>query len=436
MFVDFGLILFLILLNGVFAMSEMALVSARAVRLRQWADGGDEGAARALELAEQPTRFLSTVQVGITSIGILSGALGENAIAKPLTPLLESFPFAAPYAKEIALAATVALITYISLIVGELVPKRLALTFPERIAARIAKPMHGLSSASLPFVKILGLSTDIALWLLRIKPHAGPSLTEEEIKILLEQGAKEGVFEETEHQFMENILRLDDRKIGAIMTPRKRIVWLDLQNSEEENRKRILDHDHKILPLCDAGLEQIVGFVRMKDLLDRALLGEPPDLRLAATNALFVPASLSLMELLEQFRGAHLHTALVVDEYGEIEGLATLTDVLEAIVGDMPIGGIEDEQELVRREDGSWLVDGMLDIDRLKEHFALEKLPDEGKIAFNTVGGFVMMRLRRVPKTADFFEYEGLRIEVVDMDGHRVDKVLISKIASQASSTA
>jgi len=428
MTLELSLILLLIVLNGIFAMSEMAIVSARKVRLQQMRENGNEGAAKALELAEHPTHFLSTIQVGITSIGVLSGALGENAIAKPLLPYLMQIPQLAPYAEELALTLTVILITYFSLIVGELVPKRLALNFPERIAAWVARPMYGLSLAVLPAVKLLSLSTELALWLLRIKPKKAPSVTEEEIKILLEQGSEEGIFEETEHRFMENILRLDDRKVGAIMTPRKNIVWLDLCLPFDENRQRILDHNHWVLPLCNDGLETIIGFVKTKDLLDRLLIGDQPSLQAVAVKALFVPDSLTLLGLLEQFRKSHLHTALVVNEYGEIDGLVALSDVMGSIVGNLSVGGRDDRPEIVRREDGSWLVDGMLDIDSLKKQFDLDDLPDERDGRFNTVGGFVMLHFGRVPKATDSFDFAGLRLEVIDMDGNRVDKVLLTQI--------
>lgn len=424
---EFGLIMLLIFLNGVFAMSEMAIVSARKHRLQQWADDGHPGASKAVELVDQPTRFLSTVQVGITSIGVLSGALGEDAIAKPLLPYLEAIPQLQQYAEELALAATVIVITYLSLILGELVPKRLALHYPEGIAAWMARPMHWLSLAALPAVKTLTLSTECVLWLLRVKPKRAPSITEEEIKILLQQGTEEGVFEESEQKLMENILRLGDRKVGAIMRPRKDIVFLDMSQTFDENRRRIIDHRYWILPLCENGLENIVGIVKTKDLLNRVLMGEQPDLKSIAIPALYVPESLSLMELLEQFRASHLHTALVVDEYGEVEGLVSLGDVLGAIVGHLPSFAGEDRPEIVQREDGSWLVDGMLDIDRLKALFDLDELPEEKTGEFNTVGGFVMLHLGRVPKTADYFELDRLRIEVVDMDGNRVDKVLVSR---------
>lgn len=432
MALQFGLIVLLILLNGAFSMSEMAIVSARKARLRQLADAGGRGASKALELAEQPTRFLSTIQVGITSIGILSGALGEDAIAKPLLPHLHRIPQLEPYAEELALAVTVAVITYLSLIAGELVPKRVALNSPERIAALVARPMHGLSLAALPVVQLLMSSTELAVWLLGIRPKNEPSVTEEEIKILLDQGTEEGVFEEAEQKFMENILRLDDRRVGGIMVPRKDIVWLDVQLPFEENRRRILDRSHRILPLCDGGLDRVVGLVKTKDLLDRALLGERPDIRAVAVEAPFVPESLTLMELLEEFRGSRLHTALVMDEYGEIDGLVTLGDILEAIVGYLPARRRQDRPSVVQRKDGSWLVDGMLDIDRFKEHFELDELPGDGESHFNTVGGFVMAHLGHVPKATDSFEFSGLLLEVVDMDGKRVDKVLISQVADHS----
>ncbi|NJD05437.1 MAG: HlyC/CorC family transporter [Methylococcaceae bacterium] len=422
-----GLILLLICLNGLFAMSEMAVVSARKIRLQQLADDGDLGAARAVELRHQPTRFLSTIQVGITTIGILSGALGEAAIADPLRPWLESHPDLRPYATELALAVTVVLITFLSLVIGELVPKRLALHHPEPIARIVSRPLHWLSVCALPMVKTLSLATEFMLWLIRVKPKQEPSITEEEIKVLLAQGTEEGVFEEAEQKFMENILRLDDRKVGSIMSPRKEVVYLDLRKPFEENRQRILDHQHWILPLCDDGWDNVVGFVKTKDLLNRVLLGDEPDLESIATPALYVFDSLTLMELLEQFRSAHLHSALVVDEYGEIEGLVALSDVLQVIVGDLPSTTDEADPDIIQREDGSWLIDGMLPLDRLQELFNLDRLPHGGKGECHTVGGFVMLQLGRVPKSSDHFHYAGLRVEVVDMDGHRVDKILVSR---------
>lgn len=426
MWFDIGLILLLIVMNGLFAMAEIAIVSARKMRLRQSADKGSKGASRALELAEQPTRFLSTVQVGITSIGILSGALGERAVVEQLQARLAEVPELSPYAHEIAMTAMVIVITYVSLIIGELVPKRLALLRPEPIAAFFSRMMHTLSLLALPVVKVLSVSTDLILRLLGARRPNEPTVTEEEIKLLLEQATMEGIFERTEQQLVENILRLDDRKVGAIMTPRKDIVFLDVQKPFERNRQTIMDHPHWIIPLCRDGLDNIVGFVKTKDLLNRMLSGEKADLMALNTPALFVPNSLSLMQVLEQFKKSHLHTALVVDEYGELDGLVSLSDILEAIVGDIPSETDDEEPQAVRREDGTWLVDGMLDSDRLKELFGLPALPEEQTGNFHTVGGFVMLRLGNVPKVTDSFEYEGLRFEVVDMDRNRVDKVLVS----------
>lgn len=423
---DFVLILLLIGLNGIFALSEMAVVSARRLRLRQLCESGNRGAAKALELAEQPTRFLSTIQVGITSIGILSGALGEEVIAKPLLAKLRSIPLLAEYADELALAMTVMLITFVSLIVGELVPKRIALSFPERIAAIIAGPMHVLSILALPVVKLLSLTTELVLWLLWVRPRNEPTLTEEEIKLLLEQSSEEGILEESEYRLMENILKLDARRVRSIMTLRQDIVWLDLKKPFELNRQLIIDHSHGVLPVCSGNLETVVGFVKTKDILDRVLMGDRLELTHIMVSALFVPASISLLGLLEQFKQAHLHTSLVVDEYGVILGLVTLGDVLEAIVGNLAPSE-EDRPEIICREDGSWLVDGMLDIECFKEHFDLLNLTSELEGHFYTVAGFIILQLGNVPKTADHFEYHGLRFEVVDMDGNRVDKVLVSK---------
>lgn len=428
MWFDIGLILILILVNGLFAMSEMAIVSARRVRLGQAAEKGSRGAARALELAEQPSHFLSTIQVGITSIGILSGALGERIVSDQLQASFAAIPSLAPYAKELALASMVVTITYASLIIGELVPKRLALIHPETVATLVSRPMHGLSRIALPLVKLLSFSTDLVLRVLGVRRPEQPTVTEEEIKVLLEQGTVEGVFERTEQQLVENILRLDDRKVGAIMTPRKDVIYLDTQKPFDRNRQTIIDHPHWIIPLCNEGLDNVVGFVKTKDLLNRMLVGQKADLMELITPALYVPNSLSLMQVLEQFKKSHLHTALVVDEYGELDGLVSLSDILEAIVGDIQSEMNSEEPQVVQREDGSWLVDGMLDVDRFKELFSLEHLPEEQMGNFHTVGGFVMLRLGNVPKVTDTFEFEGLRLEVIDMDRNRVDKVLVTSI--------
>ncbi len=422
------LLLLLIALNGLFAMSELAIVSSRRVRLQQMAEDGRPGAVRALELASEPTRFLSTIQVGITSIGILIGAIGEASLAEVIQGWLERWPLLALHAEAVALAVMVVVVTYVSLIVGELVPKRLAMLRPEPIAVLIARPMHRLSVVAQPLVRLLSLSTELVLRLLGARKPTEPSVTEEEIKVLMEQGAEEGVFEKAEQELVENILLLDIRRVGAVMTPRMDIVYVDTTEPLAVNRQRLLEEAYAEVPVCAGGLEHVLGFVTSKVLLRRLLAGEPLDFATLAEPPLFVPKTVTLIQLLEHFKRTHLHTALVVDEYGEVAGLVSLTDVLEAIVGALPSGGAEEGPEAVQREDGSWLIDGMMDLHELKQRFDLGDLPGEDPAKVHTVGGYVMLSLGRVPAAADVFEAAGLRFEVVDMDGRRVDKVLVKPL--------
>ena len=430
------LLLLLVSLNGLFAMSELAIVSSRRVRLQHMAEDGRPGAARALELAGEPTRFLSTVQVGITGIGVLLGAIGEASLAESFRNWLERWSLTAPHAEGIALALMVVVVTYVSLIVGELVPKRIAMLNPEPIAVRVARPMHWLSLLSQPLVRLLSLSTEGVLRLLGVRRPSEPSVTEEEIKILMEQGTEEGVFERTELELVENILRLDIRRVGAVMTPRMEIVCVDTTEAFAVNRDRLLEQTYSEFPVCTGGLEHVVGFVTAKALLRSLLAGEEVDFAAVAAPPLFVPKTVTLIQLLEQFKRSQLHTALVVDEYGEISGLVSLRDVLDAIVGALPSGAAEEAPEAVGREDGSWLVDGMMDLHELKQRFDLDALPGEDFLKVHTVGGYVMLSLGRVPAAAEVFEAAGLRFEVVDMDGRRVDKVLVRRMAYTGGATA
>lgn len=429
---EIGLIFGLIAVNGVLAMSEMAMVSARRSRLQHMAEKGSPGAARALEFAEQPTRLLSTIQIGITAIGILSGALGEAALSSIVEVYIRSIPELAPYAHEITLTVVVLGITYFSLVIGELVPKRLALQHAEQIAVTMARPMYLLSLLTLPLVKVLSFSTDIILVILRVQRQRSHSITEEEIKVILDQATQEGVFEETEQELVENILRLDSRKVGSIMTPRQDMVFLDINRGDDQNRIILQEHPHWIIPLCDDGLDNVLGFVRTKDLLNRLLQGERPTLSALVTPALFVPNSVSLMQLLEHFKRSHLQTALVVDEYGELNGLVTLNDVLEAIVGDIASEGLDGDPSAVQRADGSWLVDATMDIDSFKELFDLEQLTGEDNGEFHTLAGFIMLQLGNIPRITDGFDYDDLHIEVIDMDRNRIDKVLVTRRTENA----
>ncbi len=425
---DLLLLFTLILINGLFAMSEIAIVSARRVRLLQMADGGDAGARRALTLGEEPTRFLSSVQVGITSIGILNGAIGEESIAGRVRPLLEQVPVLAPYAGTLSLVVMVAVLTYVSLIVGELVPKRLALTRPEAVASLVARPMDGVARLARPVVALLSVSTDAVLALFRVRQVKEPGVTADEVRVMLEQGAEEGVFAETEHQLLTNVMRLDERPVKSIQTPRADIVYVDVRNTAATNRQLLQAQPHDVVPLCEGGLENVLGFVRSTRLLEALLEDRPLDLPTLAEPALFVPETLSLMSLLEHFKRTHLPIALVVDEFGDVEGLVSLMDVVSAIVGDLP-GDPREEPAAVQRDDGSWLLEGGLDIDSVSRILSDDRLmSDDERQQYHTLGGLAMLALERVPRTGDVFERGGHRFEVVDMDGHRVDRVLASRV--------
>jgi putative hemolysin len=423
---DLSILLVLIFINGLFAMSEIAIVSSRRARLQQLAEEGSTGAESAIALSEDPTRFLSTIQVGITSIGILSGAVGESTLAEHIKAHLLNVPLIAPYAEGISLGLMVVILTYLSLIIGELVPKRIAMQRPEVIAMLVARPMQSLSVAARPVVQLLTASTEAVLKLIGSRNSTEPTVTEEEIKVMIEQGTSEGVFDRAEQELVSNVLSLDDRHVGAVMTPRMDVTYLDTQLSFEENRIRLSASPHTVIPLCDGGFEHVIGLVRTNDLLECLLRGETIDLLRLAKPPLFVPRTLNLMQLLEHFKRAHLPAALVIDEYGEVVGIATVTDVIEAIVGDLP--GDEAEDPMVtQREDGSWLVDGMLDIDALKNLLDLDELPEEELGNYHTAGGLAMLQLGHVPRTGDIFELEDCRFEVVDMDKNRVDKLLVSR---------
>jgi putative hemolysin len=413
-------------------MSEIAIVSSRKIRLQQAVEDGVSSARIALQLANEPGHFLSTIQVGITLIGIMSGAYGEAALSGRLAGFLAQFPEIAPYSRGLALGLVVMGITYFSLIIGELVPKRLALLKPEKIAMVMARPMRWLAILAYPLVRVLSLSSDLVLWLLRAKKSEEPAVTEKEIKLMIDQGTEAGVFHKSEKEMVANVMRLDALRVGAIMTPRMDIYYLDVEDPIEENRKKLIDCPYSVVPVCKDGLDNVLGFIQAKDLLRRALNDERMELAAAVRPAHFIPKSLSPVQLLEEFKRAKIALGLVVDEYGEIAGLVTLKDVLEAIVGDIPSEEIEEEPEAVQREDGSWLLDGTLSIEKFKQMFDVEELPDEAAGNFHTIGGFVMLQLGHVPKATDHFHWDGLCFEVVDMDRNRVDKIMVSPIPEEA----
>lgn len=416
-------IVLLIIANGVFSMSEIAIIMARKARLQQWANEGNVKALAALELASSPNRLLSTVQIGITLIGILAGVFGGATIAENLALRLDSIPTLAPYSEAVALGVVVLGITYLTLVIGELVPKRLALHNAEGIACTVAAPMRVLSRMASPAVHLLSISTDTVLRIIGIRPVAEPPVTEEEINILIEQGMKSGAFEEAERAMVEHVFRLGDLRAGALMTPRTDIAWIDIDESPEEIRRKIAQSGHSRFPLCQGSLDNILGIVQVKDLLSHNMVGKPSDLKASMRRTLFVPESTHALKVLELFKQSGIHLSMVVDEYGGIQGLVTLNDIMEEIVGEIP--SIEEKAEplAVQREDGSWLLDGMLPAVDLKEIFQIKKLQGEG--IYQTLGGFVLMQMGRIPSVGNHFEWGGLRFEVVDMDKNRIDKVLV-----------
>ncbi|MBD2774607.1 hemolysin family protein [Iningainema tapete] len=423
--IEILIILLLILTNGVFVMSELAIVSARKVRLQQLANQGDAKARVALELASSPNQFFAIVQVVITLLGILIGAYGEEPTKNRLEPILNLIPWLAPYKESIAQALAIVIITYFSLIIGELVPKRVALNNPELIASFLAIPMQMLVSIGSPIVYVLSISTDTVLRVLGIRPSTEPQVTEEEIRVLIEQGTEEGTFEEAEQDMVERVFRLGDRPVSSIMTPRPDIIWLDLEDTAEENRRKIIDNGYSRYPVCQGGLDNVLGIIPVTDLLARSFCGEALDLTVGLRQPVFVPESTRGLKVLELFKQTITHMALVVDEYGVIQGLVTLNDVMIEIVGEVPSDDEQEDPQVVQREDGSWLLDGMLSVDEFFELFNVQPLAEEHRGSYQTLGGFVMAHLGRIPTAADFFEWQGMRLEVMDMDGNRVDKVLV-----------
>jgi len=433
--VEILIILVLIVANGIFSMSEMAIVSARKVRLQQLANQGDPKAKAALKLAESPNNFLSTVQIGISLIGILTGAFGGATIASRLAVYMRLVPFLTPYSEPVSFGIVVLIITYLSLIIGELVPKRLALNSPERIAAIVAIPMRALATLASPAVHLLSASTDMVLRIMGITPSLEPQVTEEEIKILIEQGTEAGTFEEAEQDMVERVFRLGDRPVSSFMTPRPDIVWLDLEDTTEENRQKMSENGYSRYPVCQGGLDNVLGIIPVTDLLARSLRGDSLDLTVGLRQPVFVPESTRGLKVLELFKQTITHMALVVDEYGVIQGLVTLNDIMSEIVGDVPSADGEEDPQAVQREDGSWLLDGMLAVEEFFELFGLEEWDFEERGSYQTLGGFVITHLGRIPAAADHFEWQGMRIEVMDMDGNRVDKVLVVPTKNKVADT-
>ncbi|MEO8297223.1 MAG: hemolysin family protein [Burkholderiales bacterium] len=425
---ELALLAFLILLNGVFAMSEMALAASRKARLQVMVESGDEGARVAMGLHDSPTQFLSTVQIGITSIGVLNGIVGDAAFSAPLSRWLEGV-FELPHgaADITATALVVIIITFFTIIFGELVPKRVGQMHPETVARLVAKPMLWLSIGAKPFVWTLSACTQTILKLLGLRENGQRGVTEEEIAASLEEGLDAGVIEAHEHQMVRNVFRLDERHIGSMMIPRGDIAWFDLAAERDEVLQVLADQSHSRYPVCRGGLDDVVGVVTAQALLTQWVRTGAWSIRDAMRPAVFVPETLSGMELLEHFRGTPSQMVFVVDEYGVVQGVITLRDVLEAITGEFTVP-LDQNAWAVQREDGSWLIDGLIPVPELKDRLDLKELPDEDRGRYNTLAGLVMLLLGRLPQTTDTVEYDGWRFEVVDLDGKRVDKVLVSRL--------
>jgi putative hemolysin len=432
---DVTLLVFLILLNGLFAMSEMALTAARKARLQVMVEGREPGAHAAMTLHENPTRFLSTVQIGITSIGVLNGIVGEAAFSKPLAAWLVQAIRVDQRAADIgATALVVVIITILTIIFGELVPKRVGQMYPETVARLVARPMNLLSLATRPLVLLLSACTNAVLRLMGI--HGGPSrsVTEEEIAASLEEGLDAGVIEAQEHQMVRNVFRLDERQIGSMMIPRAEIVWIDAEAPQAEVLAMIAEHGHTRYPVCRGSLDDVIGVIGAHNLLQPLSRGEPLHLQDLLQPPVFVPETLSGMELLENFRTSRADMVFVVDEYGAVQGVISERDLLEAITGEFGTTSDEDAWA-VQRADGSWLMDGLIPVPELKDRLELKELPDEERGRYNTLAGMVMLLLGRLPATADSVDWQGWRFEVVDLDGKRVDKVLVTRTENPGEET-
>ena len=425
---EIAILFALICLNGLFAMSEIALVTARKARLQKLIDEGDSGAAAAVQLGEDPTRFLSTIQIGITSIGVLNGIVGEAALATPLAVWLEVLGVPQPYASYGATGLVVVLITYFSIVVGELVPKRIGQSYPETFARLVARPINFLAVATKPFVLLLSTSTRTLLRMLGVKETSGSPVTEEEIHAMLVEGTTAGVIESHEHTMVRNVFRLDDRQIGSLMVPRGDVVCLDLDLSFEENLRRVEESDHARFPVVRGGMDNILGVVNARQWLAHTLRAQGHGLAdQPLQTALYVPESITGMELLDNFRLSDVHMAFVIDEYGEVQGIVTLQDLIEAITGEFQPRDPETSWAL-QREDGSWLLDGHIPVPELKDRLELTAVPEEERGRYHTLSGMIMLLTERLPKVTDTVQWEGWKLEVVDMDGKTIDKILATRM--------
>lgn len=422
------IILALIIVNGIFSMSEIALVSSRKSALENAANKGDKKARIALELAESPNRFLSTVQVGITLIGILTGVFGGAEITDRLRQYFLQFPATAEYSRGIAVSIVVLLITFFSLVLGELVPKRIGLINSERIAKLMARPMRILSKVAAPIIRLLSVTTDLVIRIFNIKPSDDSKVTEEEIRALIAEGTSTGAIEEVEQDIVGRVFHLGDRRIGSLMTNRMDIVWLDLRDDFDTNRKKIIGNQYSAYPVCDEEIDRVAGILQVKTILEELADGKTFDLRQYLIPALFLPENVRAYKALEKFKEIRGRTGVVVDEYGSVQGLVTLNDLLEALITDVTEAATDEEAEIIEREDGTWLADGLLSYDDFLRYFETEDMEEE-RGGFHTLAGFILDISKKIPQAGEIYHAGEFDFEIMDMDGNRIDKVLIKRKA-------
>lgn len=422
---ELTIIFALLLANGVFAMAEIAIVSARKAKLRQLADGGDTRARLALQLAESPNTFLATVQIGITLVGVVAAAFSGASLAEKLALPLKEIAWLAPYADEAAFGLVVIVLTYFTLVIGELVPKRIGLGNPEGVASVLAGPMHLLSRVGSPVVSLLGRSTDALLAIFRIKPEPEVKVTEDEVRLLVKEGMRAGVFHPQEPAMIESVMAFDRMPVRDLMTPRSKIIWINAADAHDTVWQRIVVSAHSVFPVYEGRRDNVIGLVTVKAIYANLAAGAPVNVRDLTTPALVVPESLSATALLEKFKATGKHVALATDEFGAISGLISLHDIMESIVGDLPSPSDRLKPRAVRRDDGSWIVDGMLEAAEFEQVVTDFPLHRGAERDYQTFAGFIVKHLGHVPAEGESFNYHGYRVEVIDLDGHRVDKVLL-----------
>ncbi|MBP2633773.1 MAG: hypothetical protein H6Q70_4401 [Firmicutes bacterium] len=428
---EIAIILLLIIANGFFVLTEMSVTESRKNKLEKMADSGDTGAKIALDIIEEPTRVLSAMQIGITLVGILIGTLAGEKLAPVLGFYLKKVPYISSYADIAALLSIVVSITYFTLVVGELIPKKIAMNEPEPILSKLAISLNFLEKLTQPFVSFLSLSTNFTLMFIGINPNKENIVTEDEVRTLIEQGTEEGTFEKTEQDMVDKIFRLSDQKAYALMTPRTQMIWLDLEESLEENLAIINENPDTIFPVAKNSLDEFVGILYTKDLLKLVLAGEPISLEKCIHTPMFIPKSMPSFKVLENFQESGNHQAIVLDEFGGVVGFITMKDIVSEVLGDISLSEDPEPVQIIKRDDNSWLVDGLLPIDEFKDHFDLDELPDEDRDHYQTMGGFITSYLDYIPVVAENFIWNGFKFEIVDMDRVRVDKILVTKLPSE-----